>query len=158
MKKGSRIERIEEVPGTTVRRSLESLYGIVNKDLLLTRRVTTQTSKYVDTFKFSNKVLVETIFPEFTCLCPKTNQPDFGDFHLFYIPQFSCIELKSLKYYLNSFRNEGHFHEEVCTLIEKDLREVLEPVKLLVVIAFNFRGGLSTTVLSGDKELWNTPH
>lgn len=129
--------------------SLESFYGITSKNVPLTR-IETLTGKLLDLFDSPGKALVETTFPEFTCLCPKTNQPDFGEFKLLYIPNRVCVELKSLKYYLNSFRNEGHFHEEVCCLIEKDLRGALEPIKLQVSIDFNYRGGLCTTVIAGD--------
>ena len=131
--------------------SLERIYGIVSRDLELERVETDNPRKPLDVFKSPGKVLVDIEFPEFTCLCPKTNHPDFGTFRLVYIPDKVCVELKSLKYYLNSFRNEGHFHEQVAVIIRETLEEVLNPVKIEVILEFNTRGGLSTTVHSGDS-------
>jgi len=130
--------------------SLEQFYGIVSKQLPLKRVITPLTKKLLDVFDAPGSDIVITKFPEFTCLCPKTNQPDFGKVTISYIPGKVCVELKSLKYYLNSFRNEGHFHEEVCNIIQRDLRGALAPDWLVVQIKFNFRGGLYTTVFSGD--------
>ena len=131
--------------------SLERIYGIVSRELDLTRVQTNNPRKPLDVFKSPGKVLIDIEFPEFTCLCPKTNQPDFGVFRLVYIPDKTCVELKSLKYYLNSFRNEGHFHEQVAVLIKDTLEEALKPRKLQITIEFNFRGGLTTTVHAGDE-------
>jgi 7-cyano-7-deazaguanine reductase len=131
--------------------SLERIYGIVSRDLELERVETDNPRKPLDVFKSPGKVLIDIEFPEFTCLCPKTNQPDFGTFRLVYIPDKVCVELKSLKYYLNSFRTEGHFHEQVAVVIRETLEEALKPIKLEVIIEFNFRGGLTTTVHSGDS-------
>lgn len=128
---------------------LEDLYGIVSKDVGLVR-TKTKSGKPVDVFSTPGKVLVDIEFPEFTCLCPKTNQPDFGTFRLVYIPNNICIELKALKYYLNAFRNEGHFHEQICRFIYEDLQYCLKPTKMQVILEFNTRGGLSTTVHAGD--------
>jgi len=110
----------------------------------------TRSGKQLDLFRSPGPCMVEIEFPEFTCLCPKTSQPDFATIILVYIPRDWCVELKSLKYYFNSFRDEGHFHEEVCVLIERDLREVLEPVKLAIIGEFNVRGGTSPTITVGD--------
>lgn len=84
--------------------------------------------------------------PEFTCLCPKTGQPDFARIKLDYVPDQLCVELKSLKLYFWSFRNEGHFHEQVTNLIANDLIRVLDPRYLKVTAEFNVRGGIYTTV------------
>ncbi|RMH60221.1 MAG: NADPH-dependent 7-cyano-7-deazaguanine reductase QueF [Zetaproteobacteria bacterium] len=84
--------------------------------------------------------------PEFTCLCPKTGQPDFAEIKLDYVPDRLCVELKSLKLYYWSFRNEGHFHEQVTNLIANDLIRVLDPRYLKVTAVFNVRGGIYTTV------------
>jgi len=84
--------------------------------------------------------------PEFTCLCPKTGQPDFAELEINYIPNKLCIELKSLKLYLWSFRNEGAFHEKVINDILDDLVMVCLPKWMEVVGDFNVRGGIHTTV------------
>jgi len=84
--------------------------------------------------------------PEFTCLCPKTGQPDFAEIKLDYVPDQLCVELKSLKLYYWSFRNEGHFHEKVTNMIASDLITVLDPRYLKVTAVFNVRGGIYTTI------------
>ncbi|HEU4617051.1 MAG TPA: preQ(1) synthase [Gammaproteobacteria bacterium] len=84
--------------------------------------------------------------PEFTCLCPKTGQPDFATLHLEYVPDALCVELKSLKLYIWSYRNEGAFHESVTNLIADDLVALLAPRYLRLTADFNVRGGLYTTV------------
>jgi 7-cyano-7-deazaguanine reductase len=84
--------------------------------------------------------------PEFTCLCPKTGQPDFAEIKLDFIPDEFCVELKSLKLYYWSFRDEGHFHEKVTNMIASDLIEVMDPRYLKVTAVFNVRGGVYTTV------------
>lgn len=84
--------------------------------------------------------------PEFTCLCPKTGQPDFAVLHLEYVPDALCVELKSLKLYVWSYRNEGAFHEAVTNQIVDDLTRVLDPRFLRLTAEFNVRGGIYTTV------------
>ena len=84
--------------------------------------------------------------PEFTCLCPKTGQPDFATLHISYIPDKICIELKSLKIYLTSYRNEGGFHEKVINVILDDLVAACKPRNIKIVGDFNVRGGIYTTV------------
>lgn len=84
--------------------------------------------------------------PEFTCLCPKTGQPDFAEIKLDYIPDACCVELKSLKLYYWSFRDEGHFHEKVTNMIASDLVDVMHPRYLKVTAIFNVRGGVYTTI------------
>ncbi|MDX8383082.1 MAG: preQ(1) synthase [Ghiorsea sp.] len=84
--------------------------------------------------------------PEFTCLCPKTGQPDFAEIKLDYIPDERCVELKSLKLYYWSFRDEGHFHEKVTNMITSDLVKVMNPRYLKVTAVFNVRGGVYTTI------------
>jgi 7-cyano-7-deazaguanine reductase len=84
--------------------------------------------------------------PEFTSLCPKTGQPDFGTIHITYIPDAHCIELKSLKLYLVDFRNRGIFYEHVTNQILDDLVAVLAPRHLTVVGDFSARGGITTSV------------
>ena len=84
--------------------------------------------------------------PEFTCLCPKTGQPDFAILHISYIPDKICIELKSLKVYLTSYRNEGGFHEKVINIILDDLVSACKPRNMKIIGDFNVRGGICTTV------------
>lgn len=84
--------------------------------------------------------------PEFTCLCPRTGQPDFATIRLRYVPAELCIELKSLKLYLWSYRNEGAFHEAVVNRILDDLVEACKPTYMEVIGDFLVRGGIHTTV------------
>ena len=84
--------------------------------------------------------------PEFTCLCPKTGQPDFAEIVITYIPDASLVELKSLKLYLHSYRDRGIFHEEAVNRILDDFVETIRPRRVEVAGAFNVRGGISTTV------------
>lgn len=90
--------------------------------------------------------LIETICPEFTSVCPKTGQPDFGELTISYVPDRLCIELKSLKLYLQKFRNEGIFYEHVTNSILDDLVAVCQPRRMKLVAAFTPRGGIRTTV------------
>ncbi|MGZ0020710.1 preQ(1) synthase [Nitrosomonas sp. wSCUT-2] len=84
--------------------------------------------------------------PEFTCLCPKTGQPDFATLILDYIPDKKCIELKSLKLYIWSYRNEGVFHEAVTNKILDDFVAILKPRYLRLIARFYVRGGIFTNV------------
>ena len=84
--------------------------------------------------------------PEFTCVCPRTGQPDFATIRITYVPADLCVELKSLKLYLWSFRDEGHFHEDVTNRILDDLVKTLRPKRMTVVGDFNVRGGIHTVV------------
>ncbi len=84
--------------------------------------------------------------PEFTCLCPKTGQPDFATLKITYVPDRSCIELKSLKLYLWSYRNEGAFHEAVSNKILDDLVAAVKPRRIELLADFYVRGGIHTTV------------
>lgn len=84
--------------------------------------------------------------PEFTCLCPKTGQPDFATIRIRYVPDRLCVELKSLKLYLWSFRDEGHFHEAVTNRILDDLVATIAPRRMTVEGDFWVRGGIKTVV------------
>ena len=84
--------------------------------------------------------------PEFTCLCPKTGQPDFAILELDYVPDRLCVELKSLKLYIWSFRNEGAFHEAVTNRILDDLVSATRPRFIRLTARFYVRGGIFTTV------------
>ena len=96
--------------------------------------------------------------PEFTCLCPKTGQPDFATFELEYVPDELCVELKSLKLYLWSFRDRGAFHEAVTNQIAEDLASACAPRFLRLTGKFNVRGGIYTTVIvERRKSGWQPP-
>ena len=84
--------------------------------------------------------------PEFTCLCPKTGQPDFATLHLEYVPDAKCVELKSLKLYIWSYRDEGAFHEAVTNRIRDDLAMLMKPVWLEVVTEWRGRGGIRSVI------------
>lgn len=86
------------------------------------------------------------IAPEFTSLCPKTGQPDFATITVEYIPDKLCVELKSLKFYLNSYRNDGIFFESVTNQILDDLVSVTKPRYMLITAEFNVRGGISSVI------------
>lgn len=86
--------------------------------------------------------------PEFTAVCPKTGQPDFATIRISYVPDRECVELKSLKLYLWSFRDEGHFHEDVTNRILDDLVAALAPRSMTIEGDFNVRGGIHTTVVA----------
>jgi 7-cyano-7-deazaguanine reductase len=94
--------------------------------------------------------------PEFTCLCPKTGQPDFATLLLEYIPDQRCVELKSWKLYLWSFRDQGGFHEDLSNRILDDLVTALDPRFMRLTAEFNVRGGVYTTVVvEHAAEGWN---
>jgi len=96
--------------------------------------------------------------PEFTCLCPKTGQPDFGELRLAYVPDRLCVELKSLKQYVWSFRDEGAYHEAVTNLILGDLVAATAPRFMRLTAEFNVRGGIYTTVVAEHRaDDWTAP-
>jgi 7-cyano-7-deazaguanine reductase len=96
--------------------------------------------------------------PEFTCLCPKTGQPDFATLHLDYVPDRLCVELKSLKLYIWSFRNEGKFHEAVANEILADLVGATSPRFMRLTANFFVRGGIFTTVVAEHRKAgWQPP-
>jgi 7-cyano-7-deazaguanine reductase len=89
--------------------------------------------------------------PEFTCLCPRTGQPDFATLDLEYVPEALCVELKSLKLYMWSFRDRGAFHEAVTNEIADRLVATLQPRFLRIAARFNVRGGIYTTVIAEHR-------
>ena len=96
--------------------------------------------------------------PEFTCLCPKTGQPDFATLYLDYVPDRRCIELKSLKIYIWSYRDQGAFHEAVTNKILDDLAAACAPRYMRITAEFNVRGGLYTNVVAEHRALgWEAP-
>ena len=96
--------------------------------------------------------------PEFTCLCPKTGQPDFGELRIAYVPEQFCVELKSLKLYVWSFRDQGAFHEAVTNEILADLVAATRPRFMRLTAEFNVRGGIFTTVVAEHRaDDWKAP-
>ena len=89
---------------------------------------------------------IEIVCPEFTSVCPKTGQPDFGTLTITYIPDKKCVELKSLKFYLQSYRNQGIFYEHVTNTILDDLVAATRPRYMKIAAAFSARGGITETV------------
>lgn len=116
--------------------------------------MTTQPTKVLETFPNPNPgrdFVIRMRMPEFTCLCPKTGQPDFGTIYLEYIPDLLCVELKSLKLYIWSFRNEGAFHEAVTNRMLDDLVNATQPRFMRVTGDFGVRGGIFTHVIAEHR-------
>jgi 7-cyano-7-deazaguanine reductase len=112
--------------------------------------MSTQPSTRLETFPNparSTDYTIRMTLPEFTCLCPKTGQPDFATFELEYVPDSLCVELKSLKLYMWSFRDRGAFHEAVTNQIADDLAAACAPNFLRLTGKFNVRGGIYTSVV-----------
>ncbi len=123
--------------------------------------MTTQPSRELEVFpnpKPERDYTIRIRIPEFTCLCPITGQPDFGSLLLEYVPEASCVELKSLKLYVWSFRDQGAFHEAVTNEILEDLVQATAPRFMRLSAIFNIRGGIDTTVIAEHKaEGWKVP-
>ena len=112
-------------------------------------------SKFLESFPNPSRhrdYLIRMQIPEFTCLCPKTGQPDFATLFLDYIADRKCVELKSLKLYIGSFRNEGVFHEAVTNRICDDLAKLLSPRFLRLTARFFVRGGIFTSVIAEHRK------
>ncbi|MGE0876864.1 MAG: preQ(1) synthase [Burkholderiales bacterium] len=112
-------------------------------------------SKHLQTFPNPNPdrdLRIHMEIPEFTCLCPMTGQPDFATLHLDYVPDRKCVELKSLKLYIWSYRNEGAFHEAVTDRILGDLAAATRPRYMRLSARFNVRGGIYTTVVAEHRK------
>jgi 7-cyano-7-deazaguanine reductase len=101
--------------------------------------------------------LIRMEIPEFTCLCPKTGQPDFATLYLEYVPDRRCVELKSLKLYVWSFRDEGTFHEAVSNRILEDLAAATQPRFMRLTAKFYVRGGIFTTIVAEHRKPGWTP-
>ena len=117
--------------------------------------MSTQPSKDLETFANPHPERDYTIrirLPEFTCLCPKTGQPDFATLHLSYVPDQACVELKSLKLYIWSWRDEGAFHEAVTNRILDDLVAACQPRYMQLRAEFNVRGGVYTDVVVEHRQ------
>lgn len=123
--------------------------------------MTTQPSKELETFDNPNPGRDYTIhieIPEFTCLCPKTGQPDFATINIEYVPNQLCVELKALKLYMWSFRDQGAFHEAVTNEILDDLVKITNPNFMRIRAEFNVRGGIYTTVVAEHRNPdWQAP-
>ncbi len=116
----------------------------------------TVASKLLETFANPNPQRdyhIHMEIPEFTCLCPKTGQPDFATLILDYIADTTCVELKSLKLYIWSFRNEGHFHEDVTNRILDDLVAAIQPRFMRLTAKFYVRGGIFTNIVTEHRKL-----
>jgi len=117
--------------------------------------MSSQPSKALETFdnpRPERDFHIHMEIPEFTCLCPKTGQPDFAVLYLDYIADKKCVELKSLKLYIWSFRNEGHFHEDVTNRILDDLVMALDPRFMRLTAKFYVRGGIFTNVVAEHRQ------
>ena len=116
--------------------------------------MSTQPSKDLETFDNPHPQRDYTIrmrIPEFTCLCPKTGQPDFATLHLEYVPDQRCVELKALKLYIWSFREQGGFHEDMTNQILDDLVRVTGPRFMRLTAEFMVRGGIYTNVIAEHR-------
>jgi 7-cyano-7-deazaguanine reductase len=101
--------------------------------------------------RFKNRTMhrryvIDMSTPEFTCMCPVSGFPDFATIYIHYVPKDYCVELKSLKLYINKFRNEGIYHEDVTNLIMDDLVKLLDPWEMKVVADFTQRGNIKTII------------
>ena len=117
--------------------------------------MTTQPTKTLETFPnpaVDRDFHIHMQIPEFTCLCPKTGQPDFATLVLDYIPDLTCVELKSLKLYIWSYRNEGAFHEAVTNRILDDLVAATRPRFMRLTAKFYVRGGVFTNVVAEFRQ------
>jgi len=117
--------------------------------------VTTRPSKRLETFSNptpERDYRIRMEMPEFTCLCPMTGQPDFATLLLEYVPDRKCVELKSLKLYVWSYRNEGAFHEAVTNRVLDDLVAATRPRYMRLEARFNVRGGISTSVVAEHRK------
>jgi 7-cyano-7-deazaguanine reductase len=123
--------------------------------------MSTQASKTLDTFDNPNPERDYTIHidtPEFTCLCPLTGQPDFATIEIAYVPDLLCLELKALKLYFWSYRDEGAFHEAVTNQILSDLVAAINPRFMRVDADFNVRGGVYTRIVVEHRAAdWQAP-
>jgi 7-cyano-7-deazaguanine reductase len=103
---------------------------------------------------FGRDYTIEIAAPEFTSVCPKTGQPDFGTLKITYVPDRLCVELKSLKLYLQQYRSEGIFYEHVTNRILDDLVAVVRPRRMTLTASFTPRGGISTSVTATFEAEW----
>ena len=143
-------------------RNFFNFYGIfIRLENRLDQLMPKQPSKSLETFTNPSPgrdYVIRMSIPEFTCLCPKTGQPDFARLEIEYIPDELCVELKSLKLYVWSYRDQGAFHEAVTNEILDDLVACMHPRFLRVTAKFNVRGGIYTDVTAEHvKDGWSAP-
>jgi 7-cyano-7-deazaguanine reductase len=123
--------------------------------------MTTKPSKDLETFpnpQPGRDFTIRITIPEFTCLCPKTGQPDFANIIIEYVPADLCVELKGLKLYMWSFRERGAFHEAVTNEMLDDIVNAIAPNFMRIRAEFNVRGGIYTTVIAEHKKPdWKAP-
>ncbi|MEQ1559542.1 MAG: preQ(1) synthase [Methyloglobulus sp.] len=123
--------------------------------------MTTKPSKDLETFpnpKLGRDYTIRMTIPEFTCLCPKTGQPDFASIIIEYVPDELCVELKALKLYMWAFRDQGAFHEAITNEILNDIVKAISPNFMRIRAEFNVRGGIYTTVIVEHKNpSWTAP-
>jgi len=123
--------------------------------------MTTRPTRTLETFENpapERDYTIRIAIPEFTCLCPKTGQPDFADMTLEYVPDAACVELKALKLYIWSYRDEGAFHEAVTNRILDDVVAACRPRFARLTADFNVRGGTYPTVVVEHRaEGWQPP-
>ena len=123
--------------------------------------MTTKPSKDLETFpnpQPGRDYTIRISIPEFTCLCPKTGQPDFATINIEYVPASLCVELKALKLYVWSFRDEGAFHEAVTNEMLNHIVKAIAPNFMRIRAEFNVRGGIYTTVIAEHKNPdWKVP-
>lgn len=123
--------------------------------------MSTKPAKDLETFDNPNPGRDYTIhieIPEFTCLCPKTGQPDFATINIEYVPDQFCVELKALKLYMWAFREQGAFHEAVTNEILDDIVKAINPNFMRIRAEFNVRGGIYTTVVAEHRNPdWQSP-
>lgn len=129
---------------TKVTKSGEKLYGEVAIEENKLERFPNRT--------LARRYLVEFSCPEFTCVCPRSGFPDFATIKIRYVPDQYCVELKSLKLYINGFRNEKVFHEDVTNRILDDMVALLDPHEIEVVGDFTVRGNIHTVVTSSHQK------
>jgi 7-cyano-7-deazaguanine reductase len=124
--------------------------------------MTTKPSKDLETFpnpQPGRDFTIRITIPEFTCLCPKTGQPDFANIIIEYVPADLCVELKGLKLYMWSFRDQGAFHEAVTNEMLDDIVKAISPNFMRIRAEFNVRGGIYTTVIAEHKNPdWKAPN
>ena len=123
--------------------------------------MSTRPGKALETFpnpRAGRDYTIRIHMPEFTCLCPKTGQPDFAEMRLEYVPERLCVELKALKLYIWSYRDQGAFHEDVTNKILDDIVAAIHPKFMRLTAEFNVRGGIYTTLVAEHRQPgWQSP-
>ena len=123
--------------------------------------MSTRPGKTLETFpnpRAGRDYTIRIHIPEFTCLCPKTGQPDFAEMRLEYVPERLCVELKALKLYIWSYRDQGAFHEDVTNKILDDIVAAIHPKFMRLTAEFNVRGGIYTTLVAEHRQPgWQSP-